>query len=128
MFNDEIMNKSTVSTSTHYSVLLYFLISPCVTLFRFCCYISVACFVFVCIFFSYVAVLCFVRQIIMPNTACENPSTLFKFLSDQLLYANLSSVQRKYFNEAKGSMYSISSALLNSFLIQKVYFPYKTII
>ncbi|KAJ7373668.1 MutS protein msh4 [Desmophyllum pertusum] len=40
-------------------------------------------------------------EIIMPNTACENPSTLFKFLSDQLPYANLSSVQRKYFNEAK---------------------------
>ncbi|KAL9955943.1 hypothetical protein ACROYT_G037348 [Oculina patagonica] len=44
-------------------------------------------------------------QIIMPNTACENPSTLFKFLSDQLPYANLSSVQRKYFNEAKGLEY-----------------------
>ena len=40
----------------------------------------------------------------MPNTACENPSTLFKFLSDQLPYANLSSVQRKYFNEAKGNI------------------------
>lgn len=44
-------------------------------------------------------------EIIMPNTACENPSTLFKFLSDQLPYANLSSVQRKYFNEAKGLEY-----------------------
>ena len=43
-------------------------------------------------------------QIIMLNTACENPSTLFKFLSDQLPpYAKLSSVQRKYFDEAKGN-------------------------
>lgn len=40
----------------------------------------------------------------MPNTACENGnmSTLFKLLSDQLPYTNLSAVQRKYFNEAKG--------------------------
>ncbi|RMX43324.1 hypothetical protein pdam_00014951 [Pocillopora damicornis] len=44
-------------------------------------------------------------EIIMPNTACENPSPLFKFLSDQIPYANLSSVQRKYFNEAKGLDY-----------------------
>ena len=42
-------------------------------------------------------------QIIMLNTACENPSTLFKFLSYQLPpYAKLSSAQSKYFNEAKG--------------------------
>ena len=41
-------------------------------------------------------------QIIMLNTACENPSTLFKFLSYQLPpYAKLSSAQSKYFNEAK---------------------------
>lgn len=44
-------------------------------------------------------------EIIMPNTACENPSALFKFLSEQIPYANLSSVQRKYFNEAKGLDY-----------------------
>ncbi|CAH3182501.1 unnamed protein product, partial [Porites evermanni] len=46
-------------------------------------------------------------QIIMPNTACENGnmSTLFKLLSDQLPYTNLSAVQRKYFNEAKGLEY-----------------------
>ena len=44
-------------------------------------------------------------QIIMLNTACENPSTLFKFLSDQLPpYAKLSYVQRKYFDEAKGNV------------------------
>ena len=46
-----------------------------------------------------------VDQIIMPNTACEKPSTLFKFLSDQLPpYAKLSSIQREYFNEAKGNV------------------------
>lgn len=46
-------------------------------------------------------------EIIMPNTACENGnmSTLFKLLSDQLPYTNLSAVQRKYFNEAKGLEY-----------------------
>ncbi|XP_022793789.1 mutS protein homolog 4-like [Stylophora pistillata] len=44
-------------------------------------------------------------EIIMPYTACENPSALFKFLSEQIPYANLSSVQRKYFNEAKGLDY-----------------------
>lgn len=55
-------------------------------------------------FISHFAALLIVCQIIMPNTACENPSTLFKFLSDQLPYANLSSVQRKYFNEAKGNL------------------------
>ena len=40
----------------------------------------------------------------MPNTACENGnlSTLFKLLSDQLPYTNLSAIQRRYFNEAKG--------------------------
>lgn len=54
-------------------------------------------------YFTVFVFLVVVGQIIMPNTACENPSTLFKFLSDQLPYANLSSVQRKYFNEAKGN-------------------------
>lgn len=95
------MNKSTVSTCMHYTVLFYFLISPYVTMFRFCCYRLLVYYLFVIFFLRYCFV--FVHQIIMPNTACENPSTLFKFLSDQLPYANLSSVQRKYFNEAKGS-------------------------
>ncbi|XP_074639659.1 mutS protein homolog 4-like [Acropora palmata] len=46
-------------------------------------------------------------EIIMPNTACENGnlSTLFKLLSDQLPYTNLSAIQRRYFNEAKGLEY-----------------------
>ena len=64
-----------------------------------------SCFVFV-LLFGY-ASFSFFYQIIMPNTACENPSPLFKFLSDQIPYANLSSVQRKYFNEAKGNTFYI---------------------
>lgn len=44
-------------------------------------------------------------QIIMPNTACENGkmTELFKFLGDQVPGANLATVQRKYFNESKGT-------------------------
>ena len=44
----------------------------------------------------------------MPNTACENGNmtTLFKFLSDQFPHTNLSTVQRKYFNEAKGAFFT----------------------
>lgn len=51
----------------------------------------------------------------MPNTACENGnmSTLFKLLSDQLPYTNLSAVQRKYFNEAKGITFEICIDGLN---------------
>ncbi|KAK3734853.1 hypothetical protein QZH41_017561, partial [Actinostola sp. cb2023] len=43
-------------------------------------------------------------EIIMPNTACENGnmSKLFKLLSEQFLYTNLATVQRKYFNETQG--------------------------
>ena len=44
----------------------------------------------------------------MPNTACENGnmSTLYKLLSDQFPNASLSTVQRKYFNEAKGTFFT----------------------
>lgn len=42
----------------------------------------------------------------MPNTACENGnmSKLYKLLSEQFLYTNLATVQRKYFNETKGEL------------------------
>ena len=47
-----------------------------------------------------------VDQIIMPDAACENP--LFKFLSEQLPYARLSSVKGECFNEAKGNVHAVS--------------------
>lgn len=43
-------------------------------------------------------------QIIVPNTSCENGnmSKLFKLISDHYQNINISTVQRKYFNESKG--------------------------
>ena len=42
-------------------------------------------------------------EIVMPDSAYENPSTLlYKFLCDQLPYVNLSSISNNCFNEAKG--------------------------
>ncbi|KAL5005729.1 hypothetical protein ScPMuIL_016887 [Solemya velum] len=46
-------------------------------------------------------------EIILPNTACENGTMtkLFKLLNDQYQHTNISTVQRKYFNETKGLQY-----------------------
>ncbi|KAI8513853.1 MutS protein msh4 [Branchiostoma belcheri] len=46
-------------------------------------------------------------EIIMPNTACENGNMtkLFKLISDNFNNTNISTVQRKYFNETKGLQY-----------------------
>ncbi|XP_077981944.1 mutS protein homolog 4-like [Glandiceps talaboti] len=46
-------------------------------------------------------------EILMPNTACEsgNMTKLFKLISDQFQNTNMSTVQRKYFNETKGLQY-----------------------
>ncbi|XP_061165050.1 mutS protein homolog 4-like [Saccostrea echinata] len=43
-------------------------------------------------------------EIIMPNTACDNGAMtkLFKLVSHQFQNSNVSTVQRKYFNETKG--------------------------
>lgn len=43
-------------------------------------------------------------QIIMPTTACENgkQSHLYTLLSERFTDTDLVTVQRKYFNEAKG--------------------------
>ena len=43
----------------------------------------------------------------MPNTAYEGhtPTRLYKTISDQFHTTNLVTVQRKYFNEAKGMQY-----------------------
>ncbi|XP_022321107.2 mutS protein homolog 4-like isoform X2 [Crassostrea virginica] len=43
-------------------------------------------------------------EIIMPNTACENGAMtkLFKLVTHQFQNSNVSTVQRKYFNETKG--------------------------
>ena len=40
----------------------------------------------------------------MPNTACENGAMtkLFKLVTHQFQNSNVSTVQRKYFNETKG--------------------------
>ena len=47
-------------------------------------------------------VFCF--QIIMPSTTCEggNVTVLFKMVSNMVTSANIVTVHRKYFNEAKG--------------------------
>lgn len=44
-------------------------------------------------------------KIIMPNTACENGAMtkLFKLVTHQFQNSNVSTVQRKYFNETKGT-------------------------
>lgn len=41
----------------------------------------------------------------MPNTACENGAMtkLFKLVTHQFQNSNVSTVQRKYFNETKGN-------------------------
>ena len=41
----------------------------------------------------------------MPNTACENGSmsALFETLTEQFAYTSVTMVQRKYFNESKGT-------------------------
>ena len=41
----------------------------------------------------------------MPNTACEagNMTKLFQLISEQFNDTNLATVQRKYFNESKGT-------------------------
>jgi len=43
-------------------------------------------------------------KIIMPNTACDggNMTKLFKLVGEQFPETNLTTVQRKYFNETKG--------------------------
>ena len=43
----------------------------------------------------------------MPTTACEGGTAtkLFNLISNHCLHANLATVQRKYFNESKGTMY-----------------------
>lgn len=40
----------------------------------------------------------------MPNTSCEsgNATKLFQLISDQFQATNMSTVQRKYFNETRG--------------------------
>ena len=45
-------------------------------------------------------------QIIMPSTAYENSNMtkLFKIISDQYQNTNIAAVQRKYFNETKGTV------------------------
>ena len=45
-------------------------------------------------------------QIIMPSTAYEssNMTKLFKIISDQYQNTNIAAVQRKYFNETKGTV------------------------
>ena len=44
-------------------------------------------------------------QVIMPNTACDGGtvSRLYQLVNDQFPSTNLVTVQRKYFNEAKGA-------------------------
>jgi DNA mismatch repair protein MSH4 len=44
-------------------------------------------------------------QIILPNTVCEggNKTKLFQLLSDHYDESNLTTIQRKYFNESKGN-------------------------
>jgi hypothetical protein len=44
-------------------------------------------------------------QIIMPNTACESGTMtkLFTLIGDQFVNTSLSTVQRKYFNESRGT-------------------------
>ncbi|KAJ8319978.1 hypothetical protein KUTeg_001565 [Tegillarca granosa] len=46
-------------------------------------------------------------EIIMPNTSCEggNITKLFQLICDQFQATNLSTVQRKYFNETRGLQY-----------------------
>ncbi|XP_070563567.1 mutS protein homolog 4-like [Ptychodera flava] len=46
-------------------------------------------------------------EIIMPSTVCDsgNMTKLFKLISDQFQGTNISTVQRKYFNESKGLQY-----------------------
>lgn len=46
-------------------------------------------------------------KIIMPNTACENGAMtkLFKLVTHQFQNSNVSTVQRKYFNETKGNSF-----------------------
>ena len=45
-----------------------------------------------------------VCQIVLPNTVCDDTvkTKLYQLLSDQYGEANLTTVQRKYFNECKG--------------------------
>ena len=47
-------------------------------------------------------------QVIMPNTACDgaNVTRLYKMIGDQFPTSNLVTVQRKYFNETKGELWS----------------------
>jgi len=46
-------------------------------------------------------------EIIMPNTALENGkmSSLFEIINEQLSHSPITTVERKYFNESKGSQY-----------------------
>ena len=51
----------------------------------------------------------------MPNTACENGSmsALFETLTEQFTYASVTTVQRKYFNESKGTCSMFTSSTRN---------------
>jgi len=50
----------------------------------------------------------------MPNTACEagNMTKLFQLISEQFPDTNLATVQRKYFNESKGTLQLLYSGSL----------------
>ena len=53
---------------------------------------------------SFETLLLHLFQIILPNTVCEggNKTKLYELLSDHYDETNLTTVQRKYFNESKG--------------------------
>jgi DNA mismatch repair protein MSH4 len=53
-------------------------------------------------------------EVLMPSTACEagNMTVLFKMISNMIKTANMVTIHRKYFNEAKGLSYIKELCLL----------------
>lgn len=70
-----------------------------------------ACMHVTCLFLSHSNIIvCF--QIILPNTVCDGSTKakLFQLLAEEFGESTLSTVQRKYFNENKGSLLCMAGA------------------